>query len=650
MKNKRNNELLLHKISSILIILLFTSVIIISLIWNIIEQNTEIEDYARIKARATITKDIIIRKWAIQREKIYVPVNKKTKPNPYLKVPERDIILRSGKHYTLLNPSFINRQIHEIQKTETGTQGHLTSLNPIRPKNKPDKWEATALKKFMTGVTEVSSVELFNNEPFMRMMKPLITEQSCLRCHAFQGYKKGDIRGGISISIPMKQIKKIVSEHKTSIIGGHISIWILSIISIIIWIKYSYNRIIERKKYTDELLIKNKAISTSSSTMILTDINGTISYANKMFYKMWEINNEEGIEGKSIFSLLRINKSFSENFITELKKMRTWFGELTAIKGDDSEFFVLLSAAISERGDDEKNGITFAFTDITMRKNTELALKKSEEILKERNQTMEKDYKLAQLVQNELLIKKLPELDYLNMHYKYLPLEKVGGDFFKFIQDDNTLGIFIGDVSGHGVASALFHSLINSSIEKISLKHLNSPSRFVKTLNLDLYGHMTSYFITAIYGIFKKNPVTHKIDFIYSNAAHPSPIVIKKDGTIKSYDTSGRIIGIVKEYDFKENTISLSKGDRLFLYTDGIPEASNSNREMIGFEEQLLTLIKKSQQPELDKSLDNIIDNINNFRMETPLSDDLFIIGIEIVDESKSSKKSSDHHVLSYDI
>jgi serine phosphatase RsbU (regulator of sigma subunit) len=519
MTENKDKELFRHKITSIILILLWTLVMVISLLWNIIEKNYEVEEYARIEARTTATKDIIIREWAMMREQIYVPISKNTKSNPYLTVTEKNIYLKSGKQYTLINPAFMNRQIHEIQKSKKGILGHLTSLNPIRPQNKPDNWEANALKKLEKGSSgdEISSLELLNNESYMRLMKPLITVKSCLRCHKHQGYKLGDIRGGISIAVPIAPIKKIITGHIYSIGIGHFFIWFFGIVGIVLWIRGSKNRIIEREKYTTELQIKN------------------------------------------------------------------------------------------------------------------ISIKESKEKLKERNSIMEKDLELAELVQNELLIKKIPESSFLKIDYRYLPLEKVGGDFFTFLQDGNDMGIFVGDVSGHGVASALFHSLINSSIKKISSVHIQNPSEFISSLNKDLFGHMTSYFITGIYGVFKKNTDIDSIDFVFSNGGHPYPIVIKKDGSIKSYNISGRIIGIVEDYNFVEDTISLSKGDRLFLFTDGIPETENANKEIIGFDDELLEIFKISKKATFDKSLDVIIDYLNVYRGVESFKDDIFLIGFEIV-------------------
>jgi hypothetical protein len=98
------------------------------------------------------------------------------------------------------------RQVNQMTAGIHGSRGHITSLNPIRPENKPDSWETAALKSFEKGVKEVSSLEKIEDKEYMRLMRPFVVEKSCLKCHGAQGYKEGDIRGGISVSVPMEPL------------------------------------------------------------------------------------------------------------------------------------------------------------------------------------------------------------------------------------------------------------------------------------------------------------------------------------------------------------------------------------------------------------------------------------------------------------
>jgi two-component system cell cycle sensor histidine kinase/response regulator CckA len=182
---------------SMLLIIMFSYVVYDK--WEDAERN------ALIAARSLIDKDILYRKWNAMHGGVYAPVTEKTPPNPYLtQLPERDIETPSGRKLTLINPAYMTRQVHELENKADGSHGHITSLKLLRPENKADDWEEEALKAFERGQTEVSSVDVVDGKKYLRVIHPLKTDKSCLKCHAFQGYKEGDIRGGISASIPMQ--------------------------------------------------------------------------------------------------------------------------------------------------------------------------------------------------------------------------------------------------------------------------------------------------------------------------------------------------------------------------------------------------------------------------------------------------------------
>lgn len=181
-------------------------------------------------ARATYEKDIAFRRWAAKHGGVYVPVTAETPPNPYLKVPERDIVTPSGRQLTLMNPAYMNRQVYELSQTYSGApQGHITSLKPIRPENAPDPWEKKALLAFEKGATEFSEFQTVDGTQRFRFMRALKTEKPCLKCHGDQGYHEGEIRGGISIAIPMSEFTTTVERSSRGHIAVIILIWLLGL-------------------------------------------------------------------------------------------------------------------------------------------------------------------------------------------------------------------------------------------------------------------------------------------------------------------------------------------------------------------------------------------------------------------------------------
>jgi len=212
------------------ILVLWTVFVGLVLFWSLFQQKRETLEAVRVQARSAFEKDLVYRRWAAMHGGIYVPVTEQTPPNPYLaSIDEQDITTPSGRKLTLMNPAYMTRQVHEIGAKQYGLRGHITSLNPIRPANVADAWETKALRAFEQGVTEVSSVEKFDNEAYMRLMSPMVAEQSCLKCHAEQGDKVGDLRGGISVSVPMAPLQAVARGHMTALVLGHGLIWLLGL-------------------------------------------------------------------------------------------------------------------------------------------------------------------------------------------------------------------------------------------------------------------------------------------------------------------------------------------------------------------------------------------------------------------------------------
>ncbi len=220
------------KLFAWVLITCWTLLIFISWYWNYRAEQKVFHKVAMAEARAVIERDALYRRWASSRGGVYVQATAQTPPNPYLThAPERDISTPSGKQLTLINPAYMTRQVNELSKEGSIFLGraHITSLNPLRPENAPDPWEGEALHSFEHGANEVSTVAIMDGKPFMRLMRPFVTDEPCLKCHASQGYKIGAIRGGISVSIP---IQPLIDTSREQIIGSltfHGLIWLLGL-------------------------------------------------------------------------------------------------------------------------------------------------------------------------------------------------------------------------------------------------------------------------------------------------------------------------------------------------------------------------------------------------------------------------------------
>jgi PAS domain S-box-containing protein len=262
------------------------------LLWSLIRVKHETEEVARIQARSSFEKDLVYRRWATGHGGVYVPMTDKTQPNPYLShVEERDIETPSGRKLTLMNPAYMTRQVHEMGAASYGLRGHITSIRPIRPANAADEWETKALRAFEQGVKEVSSIEKLDNQNYMRLMRPMVTEQGCLKCHAKQGYKMGDLRGGISVSVPMAPIQAIARGHALRLAVGHFVLWLLGVGGISLGGQRLKQRIQERKYAEEQIANLAKFPSENPNPVLRIASNGVLLYANNSsgsFLAKWD--------------------------------------------------------------------------------------------------------------------------------------------------------------------------------------------------------------------------------------------------------------------------------------------------------------------------------------------------------------------------
>ena len=190
-------------------------------------------EIARAEASMALQKDILYRLWGARHGGVYVPVSEHTPPNPNLAhIPERDLTTPSGRRLTLVNPAYMTRQVFQMGREFKGPQGHITSLKPLWEGNAPDDWERQALLAFEKGEKEIAGTTTIDGKPFFRLIRPYLTDQACLKCHAQQGYKLGDVRGGITVSIPMTELIAAEVKERRNTWGGLGLFWLLGLMMI----------------------------------------------------------------------------------------------------------------------------------------------------------------------------------------------------------------------------------------------------------------------------------------------------------------------------------------------------------------------------------------------------------------------------------
>ena len=343
-------------------------------------------DVAVNSSMNSFEKDVVYRKWASIHGGVYVPVSGYTPPNPYLAhIPDRDVETTSGLKLTLVNPAYMTRQVHELGFKEYGLRGHITSLNPLRPENAPDQWEKTTLEGFNQGTKEVWSIEKIDDKNYLRFMRPFVVEESCLKCHAHQGYKIGDVRGGISISIPWDKAQSSIRDHATQIIGAYGLIWLVGMVGILVSHRALGSRVDQYQAALEALRESESTLETMTRNApvgIGLAKNRILKWANEAFCQMTGYSRDE----ISDFSALRLYRT-EEEYESAGKElyaqiMDTGESEIETIfvRKDGTAFDVLLRLASIDSHDLSSRSV-FIIMDISEKRRAALELKENAERL-----------------------------------------------------------------------------------------------------------------------------------------------------------------------------------------------------------------------------------------------------------------------------
>ncbi|PNV72271.1 serine/threonine protein phosphatase [Leptospira inadai serovar Lyme] len=217
-----------------------------------------------------------------------------------------------------------------------------------------------------------------------------------------------------------------------------------------------------------------------------------------------------------------------------------------------------------------------------------IELQKTE--LEQKGKILAKDLSIAGKIQSSLLPRELPVIPHASMAYRYRPMMEVGGDLLDVLYDpkSSTLGMFIGDVTGHGVSAALLASMVKMTLGTWA-NYLQDPSALLQHIRQQLEGKLDGHFLTATF-ITVDLRTGHAL---IANAGHPECLILRKNGQIEFYRPKGVAIYESIPADYQTEVVPLNPGDKVVLYTDGIPDARNSEGDLLG-EEYLAEILKQN--------------------------------------------------------
>jgi sigma-B regulation protein RsbU (phosphoserine phosphatase) len=286
-----------------------------------------------------------------------------------------------------------------------------------------------------------------------------------------------------------------------------------------------------------------------------------------------------------------------------------------------------------------------AYQDITRRVEAENSSQKAKDRAEEHASEMKRSLNAAAEVQQSLLPTSKPESQLVDFAWRYLPCDELAGDFLNFFAlDDQHVAVFVIDVSGHGVASSLLSvtigRMMTPQVSSTSLlvqrtkgntdTRILLPSEVASKLNRRFpMNEKNNLFFTMLYGVL--NLQTRQ--FRYVTAGHEPPVLMPQTGPPRVLDGGGLAIGWIEDAEYKDYEITLQPSDRLYVYSDGVPEAVNAETELFSTE-RMQTVIAGGKSRSLDQSVGLLLESVTDWCGNAGLGDDVSIIGMEMSEES----------------
>lgn len=380
--------------------------------------------------------------------------------------------------------------------------------------------------------------------------------------------------------------------------------------------------IAERKRYEEELQLRERAIEASSLGIIITDArreDHPIIYANPAFARMTGYSREELI-GRNPRMLQ--GPETDPKSVEEIRKaLREACPCLITLKNHRKDGSIFWNELFISPVRDAKGDVTHFIgtqTDVT-------ELRRAEE---ERH-----ELEIAKQIQLSLLPGAPLEAAGASVAGFCLPATHVGGDYFDYFQVQDAVDIVIADVSGHSVGAALVMAEARSMLKaealyrQIGRRDLAAspgPADILHAVNMLLFEDLNraDLFITLFY--MKYRPATRQL--VYASAGHNCPLLFRAGETVcRELDAEGLILGVVPEVEFEQRNIVLARGDLVLLYTDGVTEARSPEGEFFGVEglSRFLTT-QGSYAPQ--QIISHVIEELERFCGNGSFADDVSLV------------------------
>jgi phosphoserine phosphatase RsbU/P len=242
--------------------------------------------------------------------------------------------------------------------------------------------------------------------------------------------------------------------------------------------------------------------------------------------------------------------------------------------------------------------------------------------------SIEQELAVAREIQASILPSSAPDMPGLRIAAAYHPMASVAGDFYEFVQLDQTrAGFLIADVSGHGVPAALIASMIKVAMHAVQ-SCAENPSEVVRGLNRILTQQLNGQFVTSAYLFLDTRAKVAR----YAAAGHPPMLHWSASNVgIRKVESNGLLFGVLKDTEYPCSELPLSSGDRFVLYTDGLTEPENPQGEAFG-DNRILDLMRESQSASAAELSSMLFRESNAWQpANTPQQDDVSLLVIDVL-------------------
>ncbi len=421
--------------TGLLVACFWSLILLVSLYANIHQKYETAEKQATLVARANLDRDKAVRQWVSGRGGVYAKISELTQPSPYLAhIPTRDIHTPLGE-MTLLNPAYMLRLMMDEHELLYGIKGRIVGLKALRPENIADDWERNAISQFEANreLEEYTEFDVINGKPYIRMMIPLYMTQDCMKCHAVLGYKVGDLRGGVNISVQLGDYYALAKEGSVQLGIAHGGIWLLGLFGIGFVAKRNIkidklrDRDFQELKETEKALLKSEARLNEAQRLAkvgvweLDLLTSELMWSDEIF-RIFEIDkNKFNASYEGFLNTIHpedrgmVNKAYTDSLIDKepyeiTHRLKMSDGRVKYVHEKCKSYFDRDGKAVRSVG---------TVHEITERKKTEDELARVQGMLEQANRVAEMGAWSFDLISNELVWSDITkEIHEVGMDYK----------------------------------------------------------------------------------------------------------------------------------------------------------------------------------------------------------------------------------------